>query len=415
MRFSYTLKVAATALLAHRARSALTILGIVIGVGSIIMVMALGGGVQGLIIGQLGGLGAESMVVRPGKEPEGPTDFVGSFFSDSLKEKEYKAIINSSNVPDLVDASPEVFVYGKVFRGEEIYYKAVTVGLIATSMARGLDLQVENGVLFSEEDMLSKTSVAVIGANVKRELFGESDAVGGEISIKGRKFRVVGTFKAKGEVAIFNVDDLVTIPYTTANTYLTGKNHYNQIWVLANSPGNVEIVKQDIERTLRELHNLGDGDTNDFYIETQQGLVGQVESILNSFVIFLSLVVAIALLVGGVGVMNVMLVSVTERTKEIGLRKALGATNRAILTQFLLESVILATIGGLVGIIIGSLFSLFTLFGINYFAGFEIGFNFPFVGALIGILVSGIVGLIFGLYPAREASKLSPIEAMSYE
>jgi len=261
----------------------------------------------------------------------------------------------------------------------------------------------------------SKASIAVIGQNVREELFGDNEAVGQSISIKGRKFRVAGVFEPKGQIVFFNVDDLVVIPYTTANTYLTGKNHYTQILARAGSPERVDTMRQDIIFTLRELHNITDPEKDDFYVQTQQGLVEQVGSILGAFIAFLSLVVAIALVVGGVGVMNVMLVSVTERTKEIGLRKSLGATDKNILYQFLTESVILTVIGGIAGIILGTLLAYAASIGIKIFAGFDLGFSFPLMGAVLGIVVSGLVGLIFGIYPAREASKKSPIEAMQYE
>ena len=314
-----------------------------------------------------------------------------------------------------VTLAPEVFVGGSVSAGSETYQRSTILGIRASYMADVLGLQLAEGTFFDDVDIRSKARVAIIGQSVAEELFGEEKALGQQISIKGNKFEVVGVYAQMGRVVFFNVDDLVIIPHTTANTYLTGKDHYSQILAQANSPEQVNRMKRDIELTLRELHNITDTEKDDFNVQTQQGLVDQVESILGAFVAFLALVVAISLVVGGVGVMNVMLVSVTERTKEIGLRKAVGATSRDILSQFLIESVILTVAGGITGILIGAAGAYGISVLINVAAGIDLGFSFPVFGAILGIFVSSITGIIFGIYPAYEASKKSPIEALSYD
>lgn len=415
MRYRDTLKTSVGALTKHKSRSLLTVLGVIIGITSIVMVMALGAGTEGLIVGELGGLGAETLVIRPGLEPDGPIGFAETLFADSLKDREYEALMNRGNVPDLRDASPEVFVGGSASYGSETYQRSTILGIRAEFMADVLGLRLAEGVLFDESDIRSNASVAIIGQAVKEELFGDEPAIGESITIKGRKFRVSGIYAPKGQIVFFNVDDIVVIPYTTANTYLTGKNHYMQILAQASSPKQVDRMKNDIELTLRELHNIGPDDKDDFYVQTQQGLVDQVQSILGAFVAFLSLVVAVALVVGGVGVMNVMLVSVTERTKEIGLRKSIGATNRDVLKQFLVEAIILTSLGGIVGIALGTVLAYGASLAILFTAGYDLGFSFPVMGAVLGLGVSMLTGIIFGIYPAYEASKKSPIEALTYE
>lgn len=208
---------------------------------------------------------------------------------------------------------------------------------------------------------------------------------------------------------------MVIVPYTTAQIYLAGINHFNEIIIKAQTPEFVARTVRDVELTIRELHGITDPDKDDFYVETQQNLVDQIQRILGILTTFLSLVVAIALVVGGIGVMNIMLVSITERTREIGLRKAVGATNREILTQFLLEAILLTASGGVIGIVFGATLSLIASVVLSQFFGFSWAFSFPISASILGLGVSSLVGLIFGIYPARQASKKTPIEALRYE
>ncbi|MBI2098427.1 MAG: ABC transporter permease [Candidatus Wildermuthbacteria bacterium] len=397
-----------------KSRSALTILGIVIGISAIILMMALGSGAESLILNQIGGLGAETIVIRPGKEPSGPSDFGSTLFANSLKNRDVEALRRKENAPHLVQVMPALIVPGTVsYEGET--FQPMTIGGVVDFFSSAFQVYVAEGIPFSDIDIRQNASVAVIGSKVKQELFGPSDALGEQITIKGRKFRVVGIFPPKGQVGFFNFDELVIVPYTTAQLYLLGIDYFHEIIVKTESPETVARSVDDIEATLRETHNITNPKDDDFFVVTQQAIAQQVQIIIGALTLFLSSVVAIALVVGGIGVMNIMLVSVTERTREIGLRKALGATQKDILVQFLLEAIILTGVGGLIGIALGGTLALAASFLIRQILSMDWAFAFPISAVFLGLGVSALVGLVFGIYPARQASKKSPIEALRYE
>jgi len=257
--------------------------------------------------------------------------------------------------------------------------------------------------------------LVVIGSKVVEHLFGSDNAIGQKIKIKGRNFKVISTLPPTGGGSLFNFDSMTLVPYTTAQDYLLGIKYFNRIITQTQTDAQVPAAATDIQRTLRDSHNITDPTKDDFTVQTQQDLANRLSTITGALTWFLVAVASIALFVGGVGIMNIMLVSVTERTREIGLRKALGATDRDILSQFLLEAVLLTAIGGLIGIILGA--SLAFLIAIILSKGLNVNwqFIFPWSGAILGLVVSGLIGLVFGGYPASQASKKSPIEALRYE
>ena len=415
MRFQHTAKTAFIGLQTNKSRSVLTILGIVIGITAVILVVSIGQGAQDLILGQLQALGSKTIVVLPGREPSGPTDpsIVDSLFSDSLKEREMQALKNKSNAPFLKNIMPIVFgAESSVYQGETFRLTLLGVSELATDI---FDLAPEEGNFLTEEDIKSRADVAVIGSKVRDELFGPSEAIGERIKIKGRNFRVIGVLPSKGQVSFFNFDETVLVPYSTAQTYIFGIKHFNRLVVEAESEAVIDQTVQDIEITLRNLHGITDPDKDDFFIETQADIAARVSTVTNILTLFLATIAAISLLVGGIGIMNIMLVSVTERTREIGLRKAVGATEKNILNQFLLEAIFLTAIGGVVGVILGAGLSLSVAVVLSQFVGLNWTFSFPTIAALVGFVVSALVGLIFGLYPARQASLKNPIEALRYE
>ena len=396
----------------NKTRSALTILGIVIGIMAIVLVMSIGEGANSLILGQVQGLGSKTMFIVPGKDSEGPSNF-SSMFSDSLKEREVQALLKKANVPTLADLSPMVMVPGSIsWKGDT--FLPTTIGS-SEIMREILDLRVEKGEFFSREEMRQNENVAVIGQKAREELFGESEAVGEKVKIKGQTFRVIGVLAKKGRTGLLDVDEAIFIPYTTAQKYLMGADHYNEVIARATSEESVKRTVRDIETTLRELHNISNPEDDDFRVHTQEDIAERIGSITGVLTALLASVAAISLLVGGIGIMNIMLVSVTERTKEIGLRKALGATDKDILLQFLLESIILTMIGGVIGIALGASLSFAASLVLSKALGVSWAFVFPIQGAILGVGVSLVTGLIFGIYPAREAAKKSPIEALRYE
>jgi ABC-type antimicrobial peptide transport system permease subunit len=225
----------------------------------------------------------------------------------------------------------------------------------------------------------------------------------------------VAVFPAKGQVAFIDIDNLVMVPYTSAQAYLSGDDYLTEIVMKADSSENINKLVYDVESTIRETHGIEPGEEDDFAVRTQQALIDQISTVITILTSFLAAMVAVSLVVGGIGIMNIMLVSVTERTKEIGLRKALGATRSDIQLQFILEAVMLTGIGGIIGVFSGAFIAWMASFALSTYVVSGWVFVFPVSGALIGFVVSAFIGLLFGIYPARKAADKSPIEALRYE
>ncbi len=375
------------------------------------LVVSLGAGAQALILGQVQGLGTNMIAVIPGREPTGPSD-VTSLFSDSLKEKDIVALRNKANVPKLKTIMPTVFGAGSAVHDSNTYQ--VSIFGATQLMAEVFDLH-PKGEFFTSDDVLSRGDVAILGSKVKTHLFDGDEALGQKVKIKGRNFKVIGVLPETGGGSLFNFDDMVLVPYTTAQDYILGQKYFSRFIIQAETDQDVAVTADDIKITLRETHGITDPTKDDFTVQTQQDLANRLGTITDTLTYFLVAMASIALFVGGVGIMNIMLVAVTERTREIGLRKALGATDRDILRQFLLEAVLLTAMGGIIGIVLGSLLSFVIALGLSKGLGVNWQFIFPWGGALLGFSVSALIGLIFGGYPASQASKKSPIEALRYE
>jgi putative ABC transport system permease protein len=412
MTIKNTFKTSVIGLLTHKSRSVLTILGIVIGITAIMLVMALSQGATDLILAQIQGLGSQTIIVRAGAEPQGPSDFA-SIFTSSLKDREVDALRNPALVRGVVAVAPNVIGSGTaLYRGE-----TKNANLLGTTpeILKTLEIQPKYGTFFSQNDVMGRNSVAVLGSEVKEELFSDSNAVGEVIKFYDRNFKVIGVFDKIGQIGGLDIDSNIIVPSTTANQYLLGANHYTFIMIRVQSEAEVERAANDIRLTLRELHGITNPDKDDFFVATQADIAERVGTITGILSALLLSVAAISLVVGGIGIMNIMLVSVTERTREIGLRKAVGATTGDILKQFLFESIILTSTGGLIGVALGAILSIVMSFVLTRILGIDWGISFPIVGAILGFSVSALVGLIFGIYPARQASQKSPIEALRYE
>ena len=394
-----------SALMANKMRSLLTMLGIIIGVGAVIAMVSIGMGVRNNIQQSIASLGSNMLIVMPGAENR--TGVRGGAGSKTTLEDEDADAIKAKiggidNVSAMVSGSYQV-VFGNS------NWKTSVQGVSPDYMDIR-SLEVESGIFITEHDMVKRNRVAVIGSTVSENLFGGSNPVGQNIRINNQPFKIIGVLKKKGQSSLGqDQDDVIIVPMTTAQERMLGVNYVHSINVQVSSPDIMDEVQEDIETLLRQRHHIAKGQEDDFNVRNLTSLMETMDSTTAMITMLLGAVAGISLLVGGIGIMNIMMVSVTERTREIGIRKALGATFRNIMMQFLIESVVIGIIGGVIGIFMGCTLSIAV-------AEF---FNFNTVITLLPIAVSFSfavgTGLFFGIYPARKAAKLDPIEALRYE
>lgn len=393
---------------ANKLRSGLTILGIVIGVAAVIAMLAIGEGAQNYITGTISDLGTNLIFVMSGNSRNENRNV------KPLTVMDAKAMIDSELAPDVLVAEPALSSNLQVTYGAE--KKTTSIVGVTPNYIKISNYEYQEGAGLTEEHILGEASVAVIGVDVADKLFNRREGLLGEtIRIQSQPFKIVGVLKPKGGGMGGSQDDLVMVPFSTAQSRLIRRNSssVDMIIVQAASADTVTKVTEDISNILRTRHRTPIG-SDDFQIISQQSAVTMVSSITNVLTVFLGGIAAISLLVGGIGIMNIMLVSVTERTREIGLRKALGAKKTDILIQFLVESALLSLFGGIIGIILGWLIA----FVVGKVAAATGTAFTPVVGMnaiLLATLFSTAVGLFFGIYPANRAASLQPVEALRHE
>lgn len=392
------------ALVANKMRTILTMLGIIIGVGAVIALVSIGYGVREQVQSSISGLGSNLIMVYPGA---GRTPGVRPLASslESLSVKDYESL---THLPSVEDASP---VVRKSFL---LVYKNKNWTSSVSGVNERFDevnnWKLRQGRFLTEGQILRRERVVVIGKTVAKELFGEDTALGKYIRINNHPFLVIGEVESKGVGAFgSDQDDAVFIPYTTAMERLNGVDYVTAIFVSGKSDVDSKRLEADVDNLLRIRHGIDSSKEADFMIVSMDSIMQTVEETTGTLTLFLGAVAAISLLVGGIGIMNIMLVSVTERTREIGIRKALGATYQVIMTQFLIEAVVISLAGGFLGVLTGLAGSAL----ISKLSGLETIVSLPTIALAFGFAMT--IGLVFGIYPARKAAKLNPIDALHYE
>lgn len=391
-------------LIANKLRSLLTMLGIIIGVAAVIALISIGNGVKQDIEDSISSLGSNLLVVLPGA-PRTPGARSSQGSMKSLKISDYEAIAKLEGVKA---ASPMTNgSYVVIYQNKNW---TTSVAGVNSNFQDVNNWTMTSGRFFSDKNVQNRERVAVVGQTVVKNLFTDEDPVGKEIRVKNIPFRVIGVLKSKGNGTMGNdQDDTVLIPYTTSMERVEGIDYLRRVYVVAKDDGGIDRLQADIENLLRVRHNIKDTNLDDFNIQNMKSIMETVAQTTGTFTLFLGAVAAISLVVGGIGIMNIMLVSVTERTREIGVRKALGATYSVIVTQFLIEAVVISLMGGFIGIAFGIGASKV----IGMVSGMSTIVSVPTI--IMSFAFSMAIGLIFGIYPARKAAKLNPIDALHYE
>ncbi len=391
-------------LIANKMRSILTMLGIIIGVAAVIALVSIGNGVKQDIQNSISSLGSNLLMVMPGA-PRTPGVRPSQGSMKSLKVSDYQAI---SKLDGVKAASPYTAnSYVTIYQSKNW---TTTVSGVSSNFQDVNNWTMAEGRFISSKNVENRERVAVVGQTVVKNLFAGEDPVGKEIRVKNIPFRVIGVLNSKGNGTMGNdQDDVIFIPYTTAMERVEGVDYLRMVYVVASDDNGIDRLQSDIENLLRVRHGIKDTNLDDFNIQNMKSIMETMEQTTGTLTLFLGAVAAISLVVGGIGIMNIMLVSVTERTREIGIRKALGATYFVIVTQFLIEAVVISLMGGLIGIALG--IGASKLIGLA--SGMSTVISVPTI--ILSFAFSMAIGLVFGIYPARKAAKLNPIDALHYE
>ena len=404
MKPSTLVKVATQSILKNKMRTLLTMLGIIIGVGATIVMVAVGQGAQSQIEAQIDNLGTNMIVITAGSTSQGgASQGAGSFNRltvDDVEKIEREALLLSA-------VSPVIFTRTQAIGGEGNW--RTTINGVDMDYEQIRDWPVTTGAFFSDSDLRSMRRVALLGSTVAENLFPGEDPTGQRIQLRDVPFDIVGVLAPKGQTPDGNdQDDVILIPYTTLQTRLAGRQFIPQILASTFSPGDIPAAQEEVRIIMREAHRL-EGADDDFEVRNQSDLAEAATGTTEVMSLLLAAIASISLLVGGIGIMNIMLVSVTERTREIGIRMAIGARGSDVLTQFLVESIVMSVLGGLIGLGVG--------FGGSALLARFTGWSTEIAPetVLLAVGFSALVGIFFGFYPARKAAALHPIEALRYE
>lgn len=394
----------------NKTRSFLTSLGIIIGIASVIIIMSIGAGAQSLIVNQVEGMGSNLIGILPGgSDDSGPPASAMGISITSLKNKDAKAIEKLNEIESVCS-----YVNGTAIASYENKSINTTLVGLSSSYLNVEDAKLELGRFINIEEEAQVKKVAVIGSKIKDELFNNINPIGKRIKINKEKFRIIGVIEERGSSGFQNQDNQIFISLYTAQKLMLGINHIGFIRAKVSEDKDLDIIKEKIGMVLRERHDIDSKKGDDFSIRSSDEAIDILGSITDVLKYFLVAIAAISLIVGGIGIMNIMLVSVAESTREIGLRKAVGATKKDIGSYFLIQTIVLTLFGSIIGIILGILISYLVSLVAKYL-GYNWDFIISFFSIILAITFSFIVGILSGYYPAKKAAELNPIKALSYE
>lgn len=405
MHLKNLLKVALKSILKSRMRSLLTALGIIIGVAAVVVMVAIGDGAQVQVEQQISALGSNLIIVFPGSTSSGGIRMgagsINRFTMDDVEKIQSDATLIKA-------VSPIVRSGGQVIGG--IGNWNTQIQGVSTNYPEIRDWQLASGDFFTDKDMLSRAKVAILGQTVVKQLFPDDDPIGQQIRIRNVPFKVIGVLTSKGQSAMgSDMDDIIFAPATTVLDRLVGGRYISYIQASANSVDQIDAAQKELTNIMRQAHHLNPGEDDDFTVRNQAEITEAATETSKILTILLASVAGVSLIVGGIGIMNIMLVSVTERTREIGIRLSIGARASDVMIQFLTEAIVLSLAGGLLGVIL----SLGIIYILNNYADMVAVIRPEIIFIAVGF--AGIIGIFFGFYPARKAANLNPIDALRYE